>query len=878
MKTPPSPHFTPVDLKCHFNSGRRKLDGANLGRAGDSDWTVNLQGPQTLRGIQFVFGGEGGPDVLALRPGDASVHVGVSARRATYVIFVHAVVDRPRTAPPGFGPIGPTLGDLASDGNELGELVSTYSLQYSDGSEVDVPLLRRFGIQQRHISWGASPFGAVPARDQSVHATHGEDLALGRAPSRAFGWAETRARSGREDADNLWLYALPNPHPHQEVVGLRLRAENESSLIYAVSTTELAEHPLRPQGRRKLRMRLPRGFHLNTLGELDTDDRGDQIGMDLGIVISARAVLEYSRSDWLSDLHDVQPVRSDGEVIVEYSAHPDARLYLRSDDGSLLVRELRSLEASRFPADSPLEAAAIEPATRPIKLQIIEKSTGRLVAARLHVHGPHGEYLPPKGHHRKVNRGWFEDLSGEFANGLNQYAYVDGNCTIDLPVGSVFVEITRGFEVQPLRRIVEIDQNTEALTFELDKVLRWREQGWVSSDTHVHFLSPQTALLEGKAEGVNVVNLLAAQWGEMFSNVADFDGRTTLGAKDFGGDGEFLVRVGSENRMQVLGHISLLGYQGEIIHPLSTGGPNEAAIGDPLETTMAGWAERCRQQGGLVVMPHAPFPQAERAADIVLGLVDAVEMMTFNPRNAQISAFGLADWYRYLNVGYHLPLVGGSDKMSAAMLLGGIRTYAHLGGRDFTYQDWMDAVRSGHTFITVGPLISMSVEGRRAGSKIRLPSGGGTVTVDWRIESVSVPTNRLEIIRNGAVVDEFRYDKLSCQGESALHIKESCWLAIRVRGSVAERENDIAAHTSAVYVEVGESPVFATSDAVALLAQIEGSIAYLDTLAPKADETRHARMRAALKLAHQRLHYRLHEFGASHAHAPVHSVHIQREH
>src|SRR5205823_4968025 len=60
--------------------------------------------------------------------------------------------------------------------------------------------------------------------------------------------------------------------------------------------------------------------------------------------------------------------------------------------------------------------------------------------------------------------------------------------------------------------------------------LAWREQGWVTADTHVHFLSPTTALLEGQAEGVHVVNLLASQWGEMFSNVSDFDGRTTLGA------------------------------------------------------------------------------------------------------------------------------------------------------------------------------------------------------------------------------------------------------------------------------------------------------------------------------------------------------------
>src|SRR5207253_2498087 len=169
-----------------------------------------------------------------------------------------------------------------------------------------------------------------------------------------------------------------------------------------------------------------------------------------------------------------------------------------------------------------------------------------------------------------------------------------------------------------------------------------------SSDTHVHFLSPQMALLEGKAEDVNVVNLLASQWGELFTNVGEFDGRTTLGARDFGGDGEFLVRVGTENRMQVMGHMSLLGYEGEMIHPLCTGGPDESAIGDSLETTMSEWAQRCRQKGGLVVLPHAPMPQAERAADIVLGVIDAMEMMTFNPRDAQISAFGLADWYRFL--------------------------------------------------------------------------------------------------------------------------------------------------------------------------------------------------------------------------------------
>lgn len=93
----------------------------------------------------------------------------------------------------------------------------------------------------RSSVWSSAGTGA------SVRATHGEDFALRRAPSLSFGVAEQRARV--PDAKlvtktrNLWPYALPNPHPHKEIRALRLHAEREASLIYAVSTTELIELP-----------------------------------------------------------------------------------------------------------------------------------------------------------------------------------------------------------------------------------------------------------------------------------------------------------------------------------------------------------------------------------------------------------------------------------------------------------------------------------------------------------------------------------------------------------------------------------------------------------------------------------------------------------
>ncbi|MGY3033835.1 hypothetical protein ACVIIV_003005 [Bradyrhizobium sp. USDA 4354] len=344
MKAPSSPHFTPVDLKRYFNARRANAGEGFAARPGDTGWIDALRGLQTHRGMPFLFGSETGPDVLELRPGAPPAVIALPPTMASYVLFVQVAADRPSTSPEGFGEIGPAT--LPVEGNPLGDRVATYGLCYADGSETDVPVLRRFAIQQNHISWSASAFAALPLRAPIVHASTGEDFVLGRAPGASFFQGEARTQSGRMDrqGENLWLYALPNPYPDKELSALSLRAEQEISLVFAVTTTTLTQHPLRLQGRRKLKVRLPPGVHLNKLGELDVDDRGEQIGMDLGTVISARAVLEYSRADWLGANVDVQPVRSDNEVIVEYSAHPDARLYLRSDDGRLHMFDLRSLE------------------------------------------------------------------------------------------------------------------------------------------------------------------------------------------------------------------------------------------------------------------------------------------------------------------------------------------------------------------------------------------------------------------------------------------------------------------------------------------------------------------------------------------------------
>lgn len=864
-----SPHFSPVDLTSIYNANQNDLPETLTIQSDQDELTL---GSPVFRGIPFTLGQPDHPNVLLLA--DDPVTISVDEQRATYIVFLHAVEDKVTNYQDG-------LADYSVDGNELGETVSTYTIEYADGTTVETPILRRFAIQQPRIGWGASPFAAMPAQKPGVHPTLGELQQLGRIDWFGYGQGEVRHFSGREGMnEKLWLYALPNPNPDKPIQRIVCAPQAERSVIYGISLTQLIEHPLRPGTRQKLRLMLPAGHTLNGIHELE------DIDIDMGVVISARAALDYDESHWLSDKPIVQPDRSEDAVVVEYAAHPKAQLYVGASTDAPVIYDLSDLDQLPFE-----EIIGVNPAERLVKIRVVEKETNRPAAVRLHLHGAAGEYLPPRGYHRKVNGNWFEDNYGEFVNDQNQYAYIWGECEADLPLGEVYVEITKGYEVAPIRTKVEITPETDELVFELERVLTWREQGWVTADTHVHFLSPQTALLEGAAEGVNVVNLLASQWGEMFSNVSDFDGKTTLSAGDLagsnqGGEGEFLVRVGTENRMQVLGHISLLGYSGNMIHPLCTGGPSESAIGDAQEVTMAQWAQRCIDQGGLTVMPHGPNPQCERAADLVLGLINGMEMMTFNPLSqnmGQINPYGVADWYRYLNLGYQVPVVGGSDKMSASSLLGGIRTYAHMGELDFTYENWMEAIRRGNTFVTVGPLVSLKVEGVMPGGELTLPAGGGTVHLNWTIESVSLPIDAVEVVVGGLIHEEISVGGLRGEGSAAIPITESTWIAIRVRGSYSKRvdkysKSEIAAHTSVVHVLVGDKPIFNQQDAITVLEQIEGAIAYVDTLAPRPDVIRFKQLRATLETAHNRLHQQMHRNGYFHTHTPLHGHENGHEH
>src|SRR5262249_29927194 len=145
-----------------------------------------------------------------------------------------------------------------------------------------------------------------------------------------------------------------------------------------------------------------------------------------------------------------------------------------------------------------------------------------------------------------------------------------------------------------------------------------------------------------------------------------------------------------------------------------------------------------------------PLPYAEVAADIVAGRIDAVELQALTPGADGPS---IREWYRFLSCGYRLPVVGGTDKMSAEVPLGAIRTYARLDReRPLSFAAWAEAVRAGRTFGSSGSFVDIAVDGHGPGAVVECGPSGGTVDVRVVAAAAQPHIERVELVHDGRVV------------------------------------------------------------------------------------------------------------------------------
>jgi hypothetical protein len=833
--------YTPIDLKAFHNAGLELL-----GEQGPT-----LIGPQAFRGLPFLIGtnprqcfvafGEG------LQPAPLSIPIDQSAQS---VIVAHRL-----------------LVSGISSGGPVGQLIADYVFTFQNGDEERLTIRDRFEITEIPTAWGQLPFRAVP--DQS-------DSLPPRDAGRFDASGERQTEVNQATAISYYLWAWQNPHPNQPLASLTIIPAGPSFLIAGVTLGHTDEYPLVRSGARPLKMTITDAVAATQPFDL-------AVVVDRGVATFPYPLPRQSPEEFLAD-----PMAGWGEeqnsqsspASVEIAALPSATVTVTQDGKVLGAARWGEIEEKGVVELPRLRLELLDTGRNWVRTTVVDEETGEIVPCRIHFRSPQGLPYQPHGHHNRVNANmdtWHIDVGGDLRLGNISYAYIDGTCQGWLPRGEVLVDVARGFEYEPLREQVTIAPGQQELTLRLKRWCNMNAQRWFSGDTHVHFLSTQGSYTEARSEDLNVVNLLLSQWGHLFTNTEEF-----TGGESRSHDGRTIVYASQENRQHLLGHLTLLGLRKPVM-PWCSDGPSEAEMGGTLEVTMSDWADQCHAQGGTVILPHLPNPNGEPAAMIATGRVDAVEFFRHGGDYPWWRGmYNHLEYYRYLNGGYRLPLVGGTDKMSSEVPVGLYRTYVYIPpDQDFTYETWCSNLAAGRTFMSGGPIISFSVDGHAIGDTVRLSGNGGMVEVEAWAESI-FPIHTLQIVQQGRVVAETEDRKGARRLELKTRIKVDghTWLAARVSGPGYTHpilhhdvwRRGVLAHTSPIYVACGDEwRLFNQGTAQYMLTLIDGSLTYIRELSPRdqpgtvthhhGEEDHQAYLERPFLEAQAAIHQRMHELG-----------------
>ena len=461
---------------------------------------------------------------------------------------------------------------------------------------------------------------------------------------------------------------------------------------------------------------------------------------------------------------------------------------------------------------------------RTLQGRIISAETGLPLAATVSVTSGNGLVINLDGEHEYV-----------YYLGKKRW-YVDGTFNVTTKEDSLYIEIRHGLETYPINELIYLsDSVSKVKEFRLKRWIHMAKMGYYSGDSHVHFLETSSAHLQMRAEDLHVVNLLTSDF--------TYDIEKFTGKLDKVSTQDHLVYVGQEIRDWQMGHICLLGLK-KIIQPYAPFGGHLISMGSNPNILLSPILKEAKEQNATSVWAHfSNLPGLESAIAIPLGLIDALELMTYDdpiklPSHwtpwdysgmSQIEFTvmrGMDLYYQYLNAGFRLPITAGSDKMGDNIPVGSNRHYVYLKG-EATYDKWVEGLKSGQGFISNGPMLTFSIDDHLSGETIIFE---GEKTVKVRVEAKSLlPFGRLEIIVNGKVVEwkilpDYwnKRDIYSLDIEVDVTLSESAWIAGRVTSQntpgILPRNLTVFAHSNPVYFLQNEESVY-----------VEKSVEYLKT-------------------------------------------------
>ena len=457
-----------------------------------------------------------------------------------------------------------------------------------------------------------------------------------------------------------------------------------------------------------------------------------------------------------------------------------------------------------------------------------------------------GREVVPLGHPQRLAA---DGQEGDVRFQSRRFSYVNGEFRVDPAWLPLKYQVLKGYEYS----IAEGEITAAGVqTVPLSRWSSLSAQGWYGGDVHIHHIAPRTCRLEMEAEDLDVANLLTS---DFTTDQKEFEGRVNANSS-----GRRLIYVTQEFRNDHLGHMCLLNLK-SLIEPVKTMQREDY----PLHTDVC---DRVHAQGGYVSWAHFPsWPGVESPLDVALEKLDGLEILSvLDPRALPVfmkqvvpeieSNHGLRMWYRYLNCGFRLTATAGTDKMTNFVTVGANRVYARLDG-DFTYQNWIGALQQGRTFVTNSPILTFTVNGQEAGSRLALSSRKDKVLRIAANAESQVPYDRLEIVSNGNVIGDATPSGPRHKAEIHLEypLRGSCWIAARAHEDLqryrgidfqkvhneqgtllsslygTRRPEAVFAHTSPVYVIRDGKAIRNRDDAEYYIRYLDNAIEWLKTAA-----------------------------------------------
>ena len=376
--------------------------------------------------------------------------------------------------------------------------------------------------------------------------------------------------------------------------------------------------------------------------------------------------------------------------------------------------------------------------------------------------------------------------------------YVDGAFDVRLPPGTYTLAISKGFEY--LRETQAIELKAGSSVRREYKMRRWMDmprRGWYSADDHIHLRrSPADnhAITQWiAAEDVHVGNLLRMGdfWATFFDQYAFGErGRYTEA-------GRLLSPGQEEPRTPEIGHTISLG-------------ANDFVRIQPDYYSYDKLFDRVHQLGGVTGFAHQAMSfngYRGMALNTLRGKTDFLELAQFCVPEGPLA---VQHYYEFLDMGFKLTALAGSDFPWCGLgpeygfteprfaQIGNARFYAYTGGA-LTFERYMAALKAGHTFVTTGPILFLTVNGKMPGDTIDAAPGAKLkISAEAYGTSGQAPLRSVEIVGHSKVLARSEgKDAAHLTVDLELPVDHGIWIAAKCDAGQGQ-----VAHTTPVYVTV----------------------------------------------------------------------------